>query len=67
VPQRTSAASIRHRADLDLCCDFLGHVRTGNAASTRERALLANAVEGSRVARGERDDEGCATGTGSAA
>jgi exonuclease SbcD len=67
VIQRTSAASLRHRGDLDLCCDFLGHVRTGNAASTRERALLATAVEGSRVARGERDDEGSATGTGSAA
>jgi len=54
----TSAASSRQRGDLDLCCDFLTHVRGGNAASGPERALLATAVEGSRVARGEHEDEG---------
>jgi DNA repair protein SbcD/Mre11 len=66
---RTSAASLRHRGDLDLCCDFLTHVRGGNAASEPERALLATAVERSRVARSDRDDEGSASGTrtGSAA
>ena len=62
VIPRTSAASVRQRGDLDLCCDFLSHVRAGNAASERERALLATAVECSRVARGEREDEGGATG-----
>jgi len=60
---RTSAASLRQRGDLDLCCDFLAHVRAGNAASEREHALLATAVECSRVVRGEREDEGGATGT----
>jgi exonuclease SbcD len=59
----TSAASLRHRGDLDLCCDFLTHVRGGNAASEQERALLATAVERSRVARGEHEDEGRATAT----
>lgn len=54
----TSAASARERGDLDLCCDFLTHVRAGNAASAQERALLATAVESSRLARGEREDEG---------
>ena len=54
----TSAASAHERGDLDLCCDFLAHVRAGNAASAQERALLATAVESSRLARGEREDEG---------
>ena len=63
----TSAASLRQRGDLDLCCDFLTHVRAGNAASQQERALLATAVERSRVARSDVDDEGRASGTGSAA
>ena len=56
-----SAASVRERSDLDLCSDFLTHVRAGNAASVQERALLATAVECSRVVRGEREDEGAAT------
>ena len=67
VIPRTSAASLRRRGDLDLCCDFLTHVRGGNAASGPERELLATAVEGSRVARAGHDDEGRASGTGSAA
>ena len=57
----TSAALVRERGDLDLCSDFLSHVRAGNAASEQERALLATAVECSRVGRGEREDEGAAT------
>jgi exonuclease SbcD len=60
---RTGAASLPERADLDLCCDFLAHVRGGNAASEQERALLATAVERSRVARGENEDEGLVTAT----
>jgi exonuclease SbcD len=67
VVPATSAASLRQRGDLDLCCDFLAHVRGGNAASEPERALLSTAVERSRVARSDRDDEGRASGTGSAA
>jgi exonuclease SbcD len=63
----TSAASRRQRGDLDLCCDFLTHVRGGNAASDQERALLATAVERSRVARSDRDDEAHAPGAGAAA
>ncbi len=75
VTPDTSAASSRQRGDLDLCCDFLTHVRGGNAASAAERALLATAVERSRVARGEHEDEGrvathataCGRAAGSAA
>jgi len=67
VTPTTSAASVRQRGDLDLCCDFLTHVRGGNAASGPERALLATALERSRVARSERDDEGHAFAAGSAA
>lgn len=63
VIPRTSAVSVRQRGDLDLCCDFLDHVRAGNAASDQERGLLATAVESSRVARGEREDEGRAAGS----
>ena len=73
VIPRTSAASVRQRGDLDLCTDFLAHVRGGNAASGQERALLATAVEASRLARGDREDEGRAadlfdtdSGTGAA-
>jgi DNA repair protein SbcD/Mre11 len=57
----TSAATVRARGDLDLCSDFLNHVRAGNAASAQERALLATAVESSRVVRGVREDEGSVT------
>jgi exonuclease SbcD len=67
VIPRTSAASLHQRGDLDLCCDFLTHVRAGNAASDQERALLSTAVEHSRVARAGIDEQGLAAGAGSAA
>ena len=43
------AARVRERDDLDLCCDFLEHVRGGAGATEQERAVLAEAVEGSRA------------------
>jgi exonuclease SbcD len=64
---RMSAATMHQRSDLDMCSDFLTHVRGGNAASERERALLATAVEHSRVARADHDDQRRAVNTGSAA
>jgi exonuclease SbcD len=67
VIPHTRAASVHQRDDLDVCCDFLAHVRSGNAASERERALLTSAVEGSRVARRKHEDEGGATGASGAA
>lgn len=48
------------RAELDVCCDFLAHVRAGAAASDDERATLAEALDASRAARAEADDEGVA-------
>jgi exonuclease SbcD len=59
------AARVRERDDLDLCCDFLEHVRAGAAASELERAVLAEAVEGSRQGRAVREDEGQADTSGS--
>jgi exonuclease SbcD len=52
------AARVRERDDLDLCCDFLEHVRAGAGATEQERAVLAEAVEGSRHGRSLREDEG---------
>jgi exonuclease SbcD len=57
-----STAAVHQRGDLDLCCDFLTHVRAGNPACEQERALLATAVECSRLIRGELEDEGRASG-----
>ena len=61
------AARVRERDDLDLCCDFLEHVRAGASASEQERAVLAEAVEGSRQGRAVREDEGQADTAGSRA
>ena len=62
----SGAAPVRHtyasrtaaRTDLDVCCDFLSHVRGGPAATTAERTLLDEALGRSRESRGLRDDEG---------
>ena len=64
---RTFAAAMHQRSDLDLCFDFLTHVRGGHAASEQERALLVTAVERSRLGRANRDDQGRSSITGSAA
>ena len=50
------------RSDVEVCCDFLTHVRGGRGATADERALLAEAVEATRVARQVGDDEGVARG-----
>jgi DNA repair protein SbcD/Mre11 len=62
VPLRPYAARVASRSDVDVCCDFLGHVRHGRAATDDERALLAEAVEATRVGRQVGDDEGVAAG-----
>lgn len=54
----TYAAALGRRTDdLDVCCDFLGHVRGGHSASGEERSLLREALEASRVERARRADE----------
>ena len=68
VPLRPYAARVATATDVEVCCDFLGHVRGGRGASDDERALLAEAVEASRVARQVGDDEGVvASGSAGAA
>jgi exonuclease SbcD len=58
VRMSSYAAALGRRADdLDVCCDFLAHVRGGYPASASERALLAEAVEASRIERAHRLDE----------
>jgi exonuclease SbcD len=62
---RSYAGRWRQRDDLEVCCDFLEHVRGGAGADDSERALLAEAVEESRRDRRRRDDEGRAAGSSS--
>jgi exonuclease SbcD len=45
---RDYAARVRGRGDLDVCCDFLEHVRGGSPATAGERELLQAAVEAVR-------------------
>jgi DNA repair protein SbcD/Mre11 len=63
VPLRPYAARVATATDVEVCCDFLGHVRGGRGATDDERALLAEAVEASRVSRQVGDDEGVAAGS----
>jgi exonuclease SbcD len=60
VPLRPYAARVQAESPVDVCCDFLDHVRGGQGADADERVLLTEAVEASRVARGLADDEGVA-------
>ena len=58
TPLRPYSARTEARPAVDVCCDFLEHVRGGRGATPPERALLEEAVEGSRVRRADADDEG---------
>ncbi|MBM6405764.1 exonuclease SbcCD subunit D [Phycicoccus sp. CSK15P-2] len=60
VPLRPYSTRVSALSEVDVCCDFLGHVRSGRVADDDERALLREAVESARVARGLSDDEGVA-------
>lgn len=51
-------ARVSGRADLDVCCDFLGHVRGGAPATPAETRLFDEALGGSREGRAVRGDEG---------
>ncbi len=52
------ARRTRDKSDLDLCCDFLEHVRGGHPTTDTERAALTDALDGARVERARADDEG---------
>jgi DNA repair protein SbcD/Mre11 len=45
---RDYAARVRGRGDLDVCCDFLAHVRGGSTPTDGERDLLRAALEATR-------------------
>jgi exonuclease SbcD len=59
---RDYGTRVRGRADLDICCDFLDHVRGGSPATAAERELLQAALEAGREV--ERDTESAAPGRG---
>ncbi len=67
VPLRSYAARVQAASVVDVCCDFLDHVRGGRPADEEERELLDEAVTAARVARGLADDEGVASGRGAGA
>ena len=59
VPVKATYTSrMAHRSDLDVCCDFLSHVRGGVPAIDEERQLLDEALGRSREHRAAREDEG---------
>jgi exonuclease SbcD len=45
---RDYASRVRDRSDLDICCDFVRHVRGGSPPTDAERDLLQQAVEAVR-------------------
>lgn len=54
----TYTSRMAHRSDLEVCCDFLTHVRGGADVGADDRMLLDEALGRSRERRGARDDEG---------
>jgi exonuclease SbcD len=61
APARPYAERVTARSEVDVCCDFLGHVRSGAPATAQERDLLATALESSRRGRRLAEDEGVAS------
>ncbi|SES01670.1 Exodeoxyribonuclease I subunit D [Pedococcus cremeus] len=60
VPVSSYAARVAARSEVDVCCDFLAHVRSGHGASEAEREVVAAAVEAARLHRAAKDGEGAA-------
>jgi exonuclease SbcD len=58
VPVRSYAQRVAAPSELEVCCDFLAHVRGGLAPSDAERAALAHGVEATRLGTARRDDHG---------
>ncbi len=52
------SARVKDKSDIQLCCDFLDHVRGGHPASGAERHALTEALDGARVHRAVTDEEG---------
>ena len=51
VDLRPYAERLEARTELDVCCDFLTHVRGGAVASEDERALWQEAIDAARLGR----------------
>lgn len=58
IPVRSYAARVQQKSDVQVCCDFLTHVRSGHPPTEAERALITAAVEGVRLTRSAQDPEG---------
>ncbi|MCE1177625.1 MAG: exonuclease SbcCD subunit D C-terminal domain-containing protein [Micrococcales bacterium] len=58
TPITSYASRVAARSPLDVCCDFVAHVRGGAEATPTERGLLREAIERSRLERAGRDGEG---------
>ena len=61
APVRARATTVAGRPSIEVCTDFVEAMRPGRPASDAERALLVEALEGSRSQRSLDDDEGQAT------
>ncbi|MEI2775584.1 MAG: exonuclease SbcCD subunit D [Tetrasphaera sp.] len=64
---RPYAARVTDRSDLDICCDFLEHVRGGLAAGPAERRLLRESLEAARIGRHTADTESASAAVAAAA
>jgi DNA repair protein SbcD/Mre11 len=51
--ERTYAQRVSGRAPVDVCCDFVSHVRGAPTTSRSDRSLLVEALEGARVGASE--------------
>lgn len=58
TPIRSYAERVHARSEIDVCCDFLAHVRGGASATDAERSLFEEALERSRVERQSSDEQG---------
>ena len=59
IPLRsTYAARVADRTPLDVCCDFLSHVRAGAPTGKQDAALFEEALGRSREGRAATQDEG---------
>ena len=67
VPVTSYAARVAVKSEVDVCCDFLTHVRSGHGASEAERQVVAAAVEAARLGRTRSDGEGSVSAVASEA
>lgn len=57
--QVSYAQRLRARSDVDICCDFVDHVRS-RPADEAEHALLQEGIAAVQIDRARADDEGIA-------